>query len=246
MKFLARTACSLALFVSAAGISFAQAPAPATPDPATQVGRKALTDYLNSVGYKETAARRALMAKITTRAQAEARQREVRTKIFNLLGTEPKRVPLNPRITGSTTLPDGVRVDKVIFDSQPNFPITALLYTPANPGAQKFPAIVMAPGNPEQAMKAWLKNSPLDGTQMVSDEANVLRQAQNQFGAFQWYDVIFNREISPRIRIIYLAMNYESGPLFSRFVFYHTDRGWIVTSFDFNFDDTKILPLTVE
>jgi len=102
------------------------------------------------------------------------------------------------------------------------------------------------PGNPEQAMKAWLKNSPLDGTQMVSDEANILRQAQNQFGAFQWYDVIFNREISPRIRIIYLAMNYESGPLFSRFVFYHTDRGWIVTSFDFNFDDTKILPLTVE
>jgi len=148
---LATSLCALLLFVGAAGDSFAQAPTPPpAPDPATQVGRKALTDYLNSIGYKETAARRAEIAKITTRAQAEARQREVRTKIFNLIGTEPQRVPLNPRITGSTTMPDGVRVDKVMYDSQANFPVTALLYTPANPNpesAQKFPAIVMAPGH---------------------------------------------------------------------------------------------------
>ena len=160
-------------FSCAAGSSLAQSPAPAkparnplidvlgqapppappgppAPDPATQVGRKALTDYLNSIGYKETATRRAAIAKITTRAQAEARQREVSAKILGLLGTLPVRIPLNPRITGSTTLPEGIRVDKVIFDSQPNFPITALLYTPANANSessQKFPAIVIAPGH---------------------------------------------------------------------------------------------------
>jgi hypothetical protein len=102
------------------------------------------------------------------------------------------------------------------------------------------------PGNPDAGVKAWTKNSPLEGTQIGTDAANSLRQAQGIFGAFQWYDVIFNREISPRVRIIYLAMNYESGPLFARFVFYRTDRGWIVTALDFNLDDTKILPLTVE
>ena len=102
------------------------------------------------------------------------------------------------------------------------------------------------PGNPEQAIKAWTKNSPLEGTQMATDVAYNLRQAQGLFGAFQWFDIIFNREISPRVRIVYLTMNYESGPLFARFVFYRTDRGWIVTAFDFNLDDTKVLPLTVE
>lgn len=102
------------------------------------------------------------------------------------------------------------------------------------------------PGNPEAAIKAWTKNSPLEGTQAGTDAANNLRQAQGIFGAFQWFDIIFNREISPRVRIIYLAMNYDSGPLFARFVFFRTDRGWIVSSFDFNLDDTKILPLTVE
>jgi len=144
---IARSVCALALFAAAIGNSLAQAPTAPAPDPAAQAGRKALTDYLNSLGYKETAARRAVIAKITTRAEAEARQREVRTKIFSLLGTEPKRIPLNPRITGSTMLPEGIRVDKVLFDSQPNFPITALLYTPAGSSAQKFPAIVMAPGH---------------------------------------------------------------------------------------------------
>jgi hypothetical protein len=58
--------------------------------------------------------------------------------------------------------------------------------------------------------------------------------------------VISNREISSRVRILYVTMNYDAGPLFGRFVFYRTARGWIVTSFDFNLDDSKILPITVE
>jgi hypothetical protein len=102
------------------------------------------------------------------------------------------------------------------------------------------------PGNPEQAIKAWTKNSPLEGTQVVVDETANLHQAQNLYGAFHWFDVISNREISKRVRIIYLTMNYEAGPLFARFVLYSTDRGWIITAFDFNPDDTKILPLAVE
>jgi hypothetical protein len=102
------------------------------------------------------------------------------------------------------------------------------------------------PGNPEQGIKAWTKNSPLDGTPAAADKAIDLRQAQSVYGAFQWFDVTSNREISPRVRILYLTMNYEAGPLFSRFVFYRTDRGWIVTSFDFSLDDTKIFPITVE
>src|SRR5580704_17778882 len=56
------------------------------------------------------------------------------------------------------------------------------------------------PGNPEAAIKAWTKNSPLEGMQAGTDAANNLRQAQALFGAFQWFDIIFNREISPRVR----------------------------------------------
>jgi dienelactone hydrolase len=122
-------------------------------NPPTQAGRTALTAYLDDLAFHQTAARRAAIARIHTRAQAEARQRAVRAKILALFGALPARIPLNTRITGSTTLPDGIRVDKLLFDSQTNFPITALLYTPAPPPAPaaatspSFPAIIMAPGH---------------------------------------------------------------------------------------------------
>ncbi|MES2391437.1 MAG: acetylxylan esterase, partial [Acidobacteriota bacterium] len=134
----------LALTLASATIVSAQTPAP--PPKEDNPGRQALNNYLNALAAKDTAARRETIAKITTRAQAIERQREVRAKILSLIGTLPERIPLNPRLTGSTQL-EGFRVDKVLFDSQPNFPITALLYVPTSTSANKFPAIVMAPGH---------------------------------------------------------------------------------------------------
>ena len=81
--------------------------------------------------------------------EAEARQREVRAKILALIGGLPEKTPLNARSLG-TTQADGFRIEKILFDSQPNFPVTALLYLPdPKPGApqQKLPAIVVAPGH---------------------------------------------------------------------------------------------------
>ena len=52
----------------------------------------------------------------------------------------------NPQILGETAF-DGFRIQKILFDSQPNFHVTALLYLPAPLPAGKLPAIVMAPGH---------------------------------------------------------------------------------------------------
>src|ERR1700733_458658 len=72
-------------------------PAPARPDPnsPSNIGRTQLTQYLDDIAAKETAARRATIASITTRAQAEARQREDREKILSLIGGTPKKPPPN-------------------------------------------------------------------------------------------------------------------------------------------------------
>ncbi len=61
----------------------------------------------------------------------------------------PEKTPLNAKVLG-TTQADGFRIEKILFESQPNFPVTALLYLPdAKPGApqQKLPAIVVSPGH---------------------------------------------------------------------------------------------------
>jgi cephalosporin-C deacetylase-like acetyl esterase len=129
---------------------FAQSPqARSDPNSPSNIGRTELTNYLDDIAAKETATRRATIAAITTRAQAEARQREVRKKILSLIGGLPEKTPLNAKVLGSTQA-DGFRIEKILYESQTNFRVTALLYLPdAKPGTpqKKLPAIVVAPGH---------------------------------------------------------------------------------------------------
>ncbi|HUZ94788.1 MAG TPA: acetylxylan esterase [Edaphobacter sp.] len=121
----------------------------ATTTPVVNAGRQQLTEYLDHIAAERTAARRTAVASITTRAQAEARQAMVRKKILALIGGLPERTPLHARVVGLTQA-QGFRIEKVIYDSQPRFPVTALLYLPdVKPGAKagKLPAIVVAPGH---------------------------------------------------------------------------------------------------
>ena len=159
----------------------ATAPAAANPRPAAaplnradpnspaQAGRNALYKLLDDIAAKDEAARRAEIAGITTRAQAVLRQQEVRAKILDLMGGGFVRTPLNAQVLGSTQM-DGFRIEKVVYESQPKFYVTALMYvpegikttagpsTPVGAGAptsaqddsslgRKYPAIVMAPGH---------------------------------------------------------------------------------------------------
>ena len=151
-----RTSSLIAVTVFlAANLASAQtsqpAATPARPDPnsPSNIGRTQLTQYLDDIAAKEAVARRATISSITTRAQAEARQREVRAKILTLIGGLPEKTSLNAKVLG-TTQADGFRIEKILYESQPNFPVTALLYLPdGKPGIsnQKLPAIVVAPGH---------------------------------------------------------------------------------------------------
>jgi dienelactone hydrolase len=70
--------------------------------------------------------RRALLR---TKEDAEGYVREVRAKIQQCFGPWPEKTPLNPRITGVVER-DTYTIEKVIFESRPNFPVTANLYLP--------------------------------------------------------------------------------------------------------------------
>jgi dienelactone hydrolase len=133
-----------ALLLANIAVAHAQAPA-RDPMSLANIGRTNLTQSLDDIAAKDTAARRATVAAIHTRAEAEARQKAVRTKILGLLGTLPDRTPLNAKVLG-TTQAEGFRIEKILFDSQPGFHVTALLYIPDNKTG-KQPAILMAPGH---------------------------------------------------------------------------------------------------
>ena len=65
---------------------------------------------------------------------------DIQRKIRQCFGPEPERTPLNARVTG-TLERDGYRVEKIIFDSRPNFPVTGNLYIPTI-ASGPFPAVV--------------------------------------------------------------------------------------------------------
>lgn len=68
-------------------------------------------------------------ATLKTQADAEAYVRDVREKIQQSFGPWPERTPLKPRITG-TIERDAYRIENIIFESRPNFMVTANLYIP--------------------------------------------------------------------------------------------------------------------
>lgn len=78
-------------------------------------------------------------AEIRSRADAEADQREMRGKIQSIFGPWPEKTPLNARTTGIVER-DTYRIEKVIFENRPQFPVTANLAL-MRPRGIRFPTL---------------------------------------------------------------------------------------------------------
>jgi cephalosporin-C deacetylase-like acetyl esterase len=77
---------------------------------------------------------------LKTKADAEQYVRSAQERIRTSFGPEPDRTPLNPRVTG-TIEREAYRIENVIFDSRPGFPVTANLYIPRGQ-TSPMPAVV--------------------------------------------------------------------------------------------------------
>lgn len=132
-------ACALACsLLGSAGDVSAQAPGGAS--------REALIERLDATARSQIEARAAAVATLKTRADAERRQAHVRQTILRLMGGLPQeRADLAVRHVGGFQ-GDGFRLERVIFDSLPNFRVTANVYVPGG-GVGPFPAILLSPGH---------------------------------------------------------------------------------------------------
>ena len=97
---------------------------------------------------------------LTTRSDAEQYVQSVREKIAVCFGPHPEKTELNARVTGVVDR-DQYRIEKVIFDSRPNFPVTANLYLPKRAG--KVPAVVGTCGHSDNGKAAGAYQSFAQG-----------------------------------------------------------------------------------
>lgn len=113
-----------------------------------------LTRYEQARAFALLDARESAVAKWTA-TDAKARKAIFRERYLRLLGGMPEKTPLNPRVLGVIQA-DGYRIEKVVFESQPKFYVTANLYVPTK-GTGPFPAILFPLGheNGAKAHDAW-------------------------------------------------------------------------------------------
>lgn len=111
---------------------FAQAGATMTP--LNRYGRM-MQDYYDGLIRERMEARAKTLASLKTRADAEGYVRGIQEKIRQSFGPLPEKTPLKPRITGIVDR-DTYTIEKVVFESRPEFFVTANLYIPKG---RKFP-----------------------------------------------------------------------------------------------------------
>ncbi len=100
-------------------------------------------------------------------------------------------------------------------------------------------------GGEEAMMRAWLKDSPIRGNirgvKEVDDQRIIIRHAEDIYGTYESYQIIHVTNLTSSTRIIFLAIEYNSGPLFGRMVAYKRKTGWVVTEIKFSIISKNVL-----
>ena len=96
---------------------------------------------------------------------------------------------------------------------------------------------------PEAAIAEWIKGSPFEGSKDAMSQANLFKQVETYYGKYMDYQPIAVIKLTPTTKIVYLSMNYETGPVFCKFLIYKTQDSWILSGkFNFHTEPEQVLP----
>ncbi len=108
--------------------------------------RNMLPSYLNRAVFALLDERERRIAQLATAQDVAARRDYIRKRMQEALGGPfPERTPLNARVVGVLDH-DGYKVEKIVFESQPRFYVTANLYLPKS-GHPPYPAVLFPLGH---------------------------------------------------------------------------------------------------
>lgn len=104
-----------------------------------------LNSRMTQLAFRQLDQRRQKISQLKTAADWKKRQEEVKKILLESIGGFPERTPLNPVVTGVAER-DGVKVEKLYYESLPGYYVTAALFTPVSYSG-KLPAIVYCSGH---------------------------------------------------------------------------------------------------
>lgn len=113
------------------------------------------------------------------------------------------------------------------------------------PASAKIPVFILeglhqlAMQKPEEAERAWATGTP---AAVAEPDARALRSLLADIGLYLNFDVVSAQDITPHLRVIYLALNFERQPNIVRFLLYRTTNGWVLIDHRFNIDPRLFEP----
>ncbi|MCL6417345.1 hypothetical protein MIB92_16925 [Aestuariirhabdus sp. Z084] len=89
---------------------------------------------------------------------------------------------------------------------------------------------------------ALVEGSALEGQEGILAQVAILQQVEGVYGAYEGFDVIYEKNLTSRVRLVYYVMNYEKSPLFGVATYYQRNDKEIVTNLNFNTQMWNVLP----
>lgn len=151
--------------------------------------RRMLPDFVHRIAEELLSRREEVIAGWSHPRQVEERRAYVRERFQQALGGPfPHRTPLNPRVVGVLER-DGYRIEKIIFESQPRFYVTANLYLPSR-GTSPYPGILFPLGH-ERGAKSNPTWQQVLGSLALKGFVSLAWDTIGQGERVQLYDVDF-------------------------------------------------------
>jgi len=111
-----------------------------------------LYHYMAEEGFAYLRERAEAVSQVSSKSDWQKRQALVKEKLMKIVGPFPEKTPLNPKITG-TLIKNGYKVEKLYYESQPDFYVTASLFVPDKLDG-KAPAVIYCSGHTHDGFRS--------------------------------------------------------------------------------------------
>lgn len=82
----------------------------------------------------------------------------------------------------------------------------------------------------------------MEGSNKAATQAGYFRNLSQTLGTYRSHEIIQSKGVSRASQVTYLSINFERGVVYGRFLFYQTEKDWVVQNMDFSDRPEAIMP----
>lgn len=92
------------------------------------------------------------------------------------------------------------------------------------------------------AFDAWKMGGLMEKDPKTDTLSRYFSRIEQSLGNYKAYEVVDSKRVGQSSGVLYLAINFDRGVIFARFVIYKTDQDWVVQNLDFSPKPEAMMP----